>query len=63
MGESTSIIDFFKQKLRPNISETNGIVINSRNPDINQFVEQNSTSLWAKKDQNAHINYQYQKPE
>jgi hypothetical protein len=39
VGESTSIIDFFKQKLRPNISETNGVIINSKNPDINQFVE------------------------
>lgn len=62
VGESTSVIDFFKTKLRGRIN-TNGKIVNSSNPDVNQFVEQNSTSLWGKKDQNMHINYAYQKPE
>ncbi len=49
VGESTSVIDFFKTKLRGRIN-TNGKIVNSSNPDVNQFVEQNSTSLWGKKD-------------
>jgi len=55
-------MDFLKIKLR-GVKGTNGKIINSNNPDINEFVEQNSTSQWGKKDQNMHINYAYQKPE
>lgn len=50
VGESTSVVDFFRQKLRPRTGTTNGRIINGSNPDVNAFVEQNSTSLWAKKD-------------
>jgi hypothetical protein len=45
------------------MGQKNGKVVGRYNPDINQFIEQNSTSLWAKKDQNTHVNYAYSKPE
>ena len=43
----------------------NGGVIGQFNTDILSFVEQNSTSLWAKKDEEAHIGqtYSYNRPE
>jgi len=56
IGESTSVVDFFKMKF----SKTNplqSMVANSKNQNIHQFVEQNSTSLWARKDQNTHMTY------
>ena len=56
-------MDFVKLKIRGVKGGRNGKIINSNNPDINEFIEQNSTSLWGKKDQNMHINYAYQKPE
>lgn len=45
--------------MRGKLGGGNGKIINPANPDVNQFVEQNSTSLWGKKDQNMHINYAY----
>lgn len=62
VGESTSVVDFFRQKLRPRTGNTNGKVIGGAG-DVYQFVEKNSTSMWAKKDQAMHMNYGYQKPE
>jgi len=50
VGESSSITDFLRQKLRPNLGRKNGKIVGGVNQDINQFVEANSTSLWAKKD-------------
>jgi|TARA_B110000285_G_C15085428_1_gene595945 hypothetical protein len=63
VGESGGVVDFFRQKLRPIGGAKNGKVKNGSNKDINSFIEQNSTSLWAKKDQNMHQNFAYQKPE
>jgi hypothetical protein len=50
VGESGSVVDYFRQKLRPKTGSVNGKIKNSSNRDINSFIESNSTSLWAKKD-------------
>ena len=63
VGESSSVVDFVKSKLRKRTGNQNGTVINPKNPDVTSFVEQNSTSQWAKKGNTLHSNYQYSKPE
>ena len=60
VGESTSVVDFFRQKFRS--TPANGRIFNAGG-DVNQFVEKNSTSLWAKKDSGMHMSYGYQKPD
>jgi hypothetical protein len=54
VGESSGVIDFFKSKFTNTKKSLSGTVINPNNPDINSFVEENSTSQWAKKDQTLH---------
>jgi len=49
-------------KIRP-IGSKNGQIIGRNNPDIASFVEQNSTSIWAKKDEGMHMQYFHTKPE
>lgn len=49
VGESSSVLDFFKAKMRGN-GNAAPVVMNQNNPDVAAFVEANSTSLWAKKD-------------
>jgi hypothetical protein len=39
VGESTSVVDFFRQKLRPTIGAKNGKVKNASNKDVNSFIE------------------------
>lgn len=56
VGESSSVTDFIKAKLRKT-EHTCGHVVEKGN--IIEFVEENSTSLWAKKDQATHVTYQY----
>jgi len=63
VGESSSVVDFLRSKLRKRQGTVNGTIINKGNPDTASFVEQNSTSQWAKKDNTMHTNYAYQKPE
>lgn len=63
VGESSSVLDFFRQKLRSATGSGHLKIINSQNPDVASFIEENSTSQWAKKDQAMHMNYQYQKPQ
>lgn len=40
-----------------------GQIIGANNPDVNSFVEQNSTSIWAKKDEGMHVQYFHTKPQ
>ena len=59
IGESNGILDFVANKFRDTKKSMQGTAINPSNPDVNSFVEENSTSLWAKKDQQLHLNYAY----
>lgn len=62
VGESSSLPDLLRGL---KMQAKNGGIVNQYNTDINSFVEQNSTSLWAKKDEEAHIGqtYTYNRPE
>ena len=62
VGESSSVIDYIKMKIKP-ITATTGQVHGRNNPDIASFVEANSTSIWAKKDEGMHMQYFHTKPE
>ena len=39
VGESSSVVDFLRSKMRKRTGAVNGAVINSKNPDIASFIE------------------------